>query len=481
MVSPQKRYYTDVRLSPKAQAEFVEYMETNPDKRAHETTESGVDPLKNPGAYFEIELQEPEHSAIKRAVEGTGEMNGELMLQWEEQNAVDFGPTTPELADYVTSARDDITGVYTDEGPMVEKASSARKLLNLVNRRIENSPYAPVGKTQEERERNLRKWLDRHPGPYYVDRKLRGERVHIWKKGDKVIIANRKNAVYAGTSFNNHAFPDFLLAAIRKALKGSDGEFDAEYRARDDVEAHYRSGKSGHSPYTKEMMVSIFDVLALDGNDLRELPLSERRRLLKDHVKTNPQVELVQTRNAASPEEVIKIYEDYLDKGYEGIVAKPVESPYLSGKSNWSKVKNYDELDVALIGIAKSEKWKEKKEAHSFLMGVRDKKTGKWVEIGDVSVSGLDDKEKEAISADVKRRLPTIKESEDTQHVHTKPFEIAEVAYESITEKGRLDKPRIVRIRDDKSIRSVSAAPYYEAFSQEHPNAEPPTARDEVS
>ena len=82
-----------------------------------------------------------------------------------------------------------------------------------------------------------------------------------------------------------------------------------------------------------------FDILALDGNDLREAPCVDRKQILRD---------LVDERTARLhyvdhiEQNGIQLFDMICERDMEGIVAKPKSSPYrlVNGKTPWIKIKN---------------------------------------------------------------------------------------------------------------------------------------------
>src|SRR5688500_10832723 len=80
----------------------------------------------------------------------------------------------------------------------------------------------------------------------------------------------------------------------------------------------------------------LFDILHLDGYDLRGTPLHERRRILERVAPVGGTVEIV----AQFPEEGELAYEASLSHGFEGVIAKRRDSPYEPRRSRrWLKVK----------------------------------------------------------------------------------------------------------------------------------------------
>ncbi|MFL6798032.1 MAG: DNA ligase [Xanthobacteraceae bacterium] len=83
-----------------------------------------------------------------------------------------------------------------------------------------------------------------------------------------------------------------------------------------------------------------FDVLELDGRDIRREPFSARRRVLAKLLRRQ-WAGLVLNETYKAPGEMV--YDHACALGCEGIVSKHVRSAYLSGRTDvWRKVKNPD-------------------------------------------------------------------------------------------------------------------------------------------
>ena len=93
-----------------------------------------------------------------------------------------------------------------------------------------------------------------------------------------------------------------------------------------------------------------FDLLHLDGIDLRKLPLVMRRERLQRLVKTADGGR-IQFSEAlpGTPRQVF----DVVDRaGLEGVVCKQADSRYVSGKAkSWLKVKAFEEAEFDLVGV----------------------------------------------------------------------------------------------------------------------------------
>jgi bifunctional non-homologous end joining protein LigD len=83
-----------------------------------------------------------------------------------------------------------------------------------------------------------------------------------------------------------------------------------------------------------------FDLLELDGEDLRPLPLGERKKKL---AKLLARVPAGNQFNEHTDEDGGTVFRHACKLGLEGIVSKRLSAPYRSGPSqDWIKVKNPD-------------------------------------------------------------------------------------------------------------------------------------------
>jgi bifunctional non-homologous end joining protein LigD len=83
-----------------------------------------------------------------------------------------------------------------------------------------------------------------------------------------------------------------------------------------------------------------FDLLELDGRDLRREPIEERKRMLAKLLKG---AHLSIVLNDCFQEDGAIVYREACKLGCEGIVSKRLGSPYRSGRSShWLKVKNHN-------------------------------------------------------------------------------------------------------------------------------------------
>lgn len=100
----------------------------------------------------------------------------------------------------------------------------------------------------------------------------------------------------------------------------------------------YRTGAPQKAAASEPSSLHAFDVLVIDGVDLRELPLLERKEHMRTVVNWAHGVHYVEHLEAHGEALFAKVCE--LD--LEGIVAKQADSPYRAGRqSSWLKIKNH--------------------------------------------------------------------------------------------------------------------------------------------
>jgi len=80
----------------------------------------------------------------------------------------------------------------------------------------------------------------------------------------------------------------------------------------------------------------VFDILMHEGRSLLELPLAERGRILREVVKQNDRVQIVEV--SASKENIVRFVKEH---HLEGVIAKRADSKYLPGKRTglWVKTR----------------------------------------------------------------------------------------------------------------------------------------------
>lgn len=192
----------------------------------------------------------------------------------------------------------------------------------------------------------------------------------------------------------------------------------------------------------------IFDILEKDGKELLDIPLMERKRILKNSVKEGKFVVL-----SLFVEETGEAYfRAALEKSLEGIMAKKKQSSYEPGKrsNNWRKIKQEKTCDCVIFGYTKGEGNRENTFG-SLILGLYDAAVP--VFIGKVG-TGFSQEDME----NMKLSLDKYKVEEETLHgvdmdreiTRLMPELVCEVGYQSITDDGKLRIPVFLSLREDK-------------------------------
>lgn len=200
----------------------------------------------------------------------------------------------------------------------------------------------------------------------------------------------------------------------------------------------------------------VFDLLTLDGRDLRRLPLRDRQTLLREVLKQRPaRGPIMPVRRFASRTDVL---EAACAAGLEGVVCKRLDAPYVAGRHRqWIKVKCGNRQEFVVVGF--TEPRGSRTALGALLLGVYDTR-GALHFAGKVG-SGFDTLElaslKRTLSA-LELRTPSLTDTSLAPRgaVHwVKPQLVAEVSFTEWTREGLLRHPVYHGLREDKAARDV--------------------------
>jgi ATP-dependent DNA ligase len=111
-----------------------------------------------------------------------------------------------------------------------------------------------------------------------------------------------------------------------------------------------------------------FDLLAQGGEDLRGLPLGERRDRLEGLLRGVPPPVLL-TPYTRDPALARRWFEEFEGAGLDGVIAKEWMQPYLPGRRGWVKVKHQRTADCVVIGFRWSS---DRRTLGALLLGLYD-------------------------------------------------------------------------------------------------------------
>ncbi len=197
----------------------------------------------------------------------------------------------------------------------------------------------------------------------------------------------------------------------------------------------------------------VFDLLYLDGQDLRDWPLVRRKALLTEVIRSVPRVVL----SEHVEEQGIPFFQAAIAHGLEGIMAKDSASPYREGQRTheWLKVKARRRQEAIIAGF--TEPRGSRNDLGALVLGVYDGK--ELVYIGHTG-GGFDTQGLAEMRAKLEplaqRTCPFRHKPKTNNRVHwVKPKIVCEVAFQEWTHDGRMRQPIFIGLREDKSARQV--------------------------
>ena len=145
-----------------------------------------------------------------------------------------------------------------------------------------------------------------------------------------------------------------IVVAAAKALKCRSAVIDGEMCVQNaDGVTDFKALRSAIGRSPEQLILFAFDILALDGRDLRGEPLLDRRRRLQDLVGMNPTSRVQFSAEQAGQGPAFFAAAD--QHGLEGIVSKRADSRYVSGRAKtWLKVKSFTVGEYAVLGVERS-------------------------------------------------------------------------------------------------------------------------------
>lgn len=277
------------------------------------------------------------------------------------------------------------------------------------------------------------------------------------------LLADLRDGVVALRSRNGlnwtEDFPEVVQAI--QALPVTDLRLDGELVVLD---AQGRSDFTGlqkviDGTARQPLRYVVFDMPGVAGVDISRAPLLDRKTLLKDLLGDTP-------GTLAYSDHVLDhgpaVFEASGKAGFEGIISKRVDAPYVNARSpSWVKVKHENTDEFLVVGYTDPKG--SRSGFGSLLMAAPDKGGLRYV--GRVG-TGFDDAKLAAMHRQLKA-LDTDKAAvELPSHVPFKassvhwvnPTLVAEVAFRGWAKEGLLRQASFRRLREDKTAKELGAA-----------------------
>ena len=278
---------------------------------------------------------------------------------------------------------------------------------------------------------------------WIYERKLDGVRCIAIRDGDRVRLLSRNDLSM------NDRYPE-----VAEALEAQDCRrfaIDGEVVAFDHGQTSFaRLARRGRERVA--VFLYAFDITWLDGRDVRGLPLTERKRLLRDALDFGGPLRL----SAHRREHGAEFFTEACRKGWEGVIAKRADSPYTAARSkDWLKFKCERGQELVVGGYTPPKG--SRQVLGALLMGYFS--GGELRYAGKVG-TGFDQATLEELG---ERLAPLRRERSPFAERLTgaagatwvEPELVAEIGFTEWTRHGRLRHPRFLGLRFDKPAAAV--------------------------
>jgi bifunctional non-homologous end joining protein LigD len=304
------------------------------------------------------------------------------------------------------------------------------------------SDYAPMKAVLSGRPFSDPNWV--------FERKLDGERCGALRRAGHVRLLSRTDQLM------NDTYPELVDAL---ALDGPDllldGEIVAFKRGQTSFErlqqriGIHDADRARRSPVA--VYYYMFDLLELAGEDIRPLPLLERKARLRKAVDFHDRLRFTSyVRHDGE-----KAFHLACQRGWEGVIAKRIGSPYVATRSrDWLKLKCAHGQELVIGGWTAPRG--SRQHLGALLVGYYER--GKLRYAGKVG-TGFDQPTLEHLGQELSRRerSSTPFEAGDPPRNArwAEPELVAEIGFAEWTRDGKLRQPRYQGLRDDKPAREV--------------------------
>jgi bifunctional non-homologous end joining protein LigD len=230
---------------------------------------------------------------------------------------------------------------------------------------------------------------------------------------------------------------DLLRMRVEAVLDGEIVVIDQAGIPRFELLQNYKKARQGH------LLYYVFDILFLNGRDLRAQPLRERKEILQFILNTS---ELVRYADHVAGEG-IKFFDLVKEMGLEGIIAKKKSGLYLNGKrvDHWLKIKCRPLQDAIICGF--TENRVNRNSLGSLLLGIQHDSELRYV--GRVG-SGLDRASDLIVKLRARstRKCPFKRSPKADMPIHwVKPELVCSVEFHEWTKAGLMREASFVSLR----------------------------------
>jgi bifunctional non-homologous end joining protein LigD len=278
-------------------------------------------------------------------------------------------------------------------------------------------------------------------------------------------------------SFNQKFYPVYDALKQWKINAVVDGEIIV---VNEKGAADFSDLQGWRSEADGQLLYYIFDILWLQGKNLMNLALTERRKILESVIPKDHEI-IQRSETFNIPGKELFSLTDKL--GLEGIIAKKENSIYIPGtrSKEWLKIKTEKRQEAVIGGYTLNEN--TSKQFSALLLGVYDK--GEFVSIGPVGTGFTNQLQTEILKKCKPLITPVCPFREPPDYnkpsrfrpnppkatvTWVKPVLVCEISYREKTKDGAIRHPSFKGLREDKNAKDVgweTPAPIQEIVNDE--------------
>ena len=287
---------------------------------------------------------------------------------------------------------------------------------------------------------------------WIFEHKLDGERCLAFKHGPTVRLLSRNKQHLNNTypeivdALDGAGDHDWVIDGEVVAFDGNRTSF-ARLQGRIGIKDPDEARRSGIPVF-----FYVFDLVYVDGFDVANVPLSDRKNLLQHALVFRSPVRFMTHRNTEG--EVF--YREACQEGLEGLIAKRRDSLYVHGRSgDWLKFKCINEQEMVIGGF--TDPAGSRVGFGALLVGYYEQ--GRLRYAGKVG-TGFDTETllrlRRRLDARETRRSPFTTDEVKEKGAHwVRPDLVAQIGFTEWTHDGKLRHPRFLGLRTDKPARDV--------------------------
>ena len=285
-----------------------------------------------------------------------------------------------------------------------------------------------------------------HKPGWIYEEKYDGYRILAYKEGDRVTLVSRNG----NDRTRNYPHVARAIGDLRVRTILLDGEVVAFDRDR---VSRFQLLQTGNT----STAYAVFDCLFDSGRDLRHAPLEVRRAAAEAFIGKAKGIGqttglLMSRRLAHNGLEAFKAAQK---RGYEGLVAKDLSSPYVEGRSSkWLKVKVHQEEEMVIGGFTTPEG--SRNYFGALLLGAYE--DGKLRYVGKVG-TGFNESTLASLYRELRplvlSRPAFVNPPREAGVVYLRPKLVAQISFQEWTADQKLRQPVYLGLRDDKRPEEV--------------------------